>query len=190
MRAFTFQVAFLKSIWPMVMGHTIVNDDGQPETHIVPKALHHTGALYDDGVLHQLAIHELTHQCQFAANAGAVWQTFFPARRKMADTAVNFLLEGHARWTDRHVTRQIFGEAVDEQRTRRTLRYRMLKNLPVFKGLYIRGREPYELGSRFVSAAITAAGVDTLNRAWKDTALIPTRNEIDNPHMWSDRVAL
>jgi coenzyme F420 biosynthesis associated uncharacterized protein len=46
----------------------------------------------------------------------------------------------------------------------------------------------YEQGSRFVSAVVSEAGMETFNKVWTSPETLPTAAEIAEPALWLDRV--
>jgi coenzyme F420 biosynthesis associated uncharacterized protein len=46
----------------------------------------------------------------------------------------------------------------------------------------------YEQGSRFVSAVVSAAGMETFNKVWTSPETLPTASEIAEPMTWLERV--
>jgi len=183
--------AFLTLVWPLVCGETHVAADGQSETIIAPRALHHTGLLAAEQCLTQLIAHELTHHLQIAAHSGTVWDTYFPGKRGItAGSSISTVLEGHARWADQQVTARLFGAPVAfETQARRSWRARLTASLP---GIRKAGpsRAAYEQGARLIRHAVDAHGSDLVNRVWKDTSLLPTGEEIAAPDTWVQRIAI
>jgi putative hydrolase len=46
----------------------------------------------------------------------------------------------------------------------------------------------YEQGSRFVKAVVDEAGMAAFNRVWTSPDTLPTREELQDPHAWLERV--
>ena len=46
----------------------------------------------------------------------------------------------------------------------------------------------YEQGSRFVKAVVDEAGMATFNKVWTSPETLPTKDEIDQPAAWLERV--
>ncbi|MET7474688.1 zinc-dependent metalloprotease [Streptomyces sp. NPDC005648] len=182
---------FLALVWPMVGGETHVAADGQSETIIAARALHHIGLLAAEPCLYQLIAHELTHHLQMAAHSATVWDTFFPDKRGITagHRGISTFLEGHARWTDRQVTAHLFGAQVDfATQARRSWRCRLTSAIP---GIRKAGPSSaaYETGARLIAHAVGAHGIDLANRVWKDPDLLPTAEEAAAPETWCQRIA-
>jgi uncharacterized protein (DUF2342 family) len=45
----------------------------------------------------------------------------------------------------------------------------------------------YEQGKAFCDGVVARVGIDGLNRAWSDPALLPTLAELDDPAAWIER---
>ncbi|MER6531414.1 zinc-dependent metalloprotease [Streptomyces sp. NPDC001508] len=176
-------------VWPLVNGATATAADGEQETRIAPRALHHGGLLADEPVLVQMIAHELVHHVQAAHNDTTAWQTLFPEHRAMPHPRItSMFLEGHARWTDQQITQHLYGAPVDDGQAPRSLRYRLHKHIPGIRHLGP-SRAAYEEGARFFAYVAAHAGLDQINRVWKDTALLPTKDEFAHPQSWLDRTA-
>jgi coenzyme F420 biosynthesis associated uncharacterized protein len=76
--------------------------------------------------------------------------------------------------------------AMDRRRRSRSAPERLLQKL---LGLDMKMRQ-YEQGKRFCDAVVAEAGIETLNRAWRSPADMPTPEELDDPHSWVARTAL
>ncbi|MFD9248409.1 zinc-dependent metalloprotease [Streptomyces bottropensis] len=178
-------------VWPLVLGATGEAADGQSETFIAPRALRHTGLLAHEPSLNQMVIHELTHQLQAEARSDdAAWHTVLPHLRNVDTKGVSAFVEGHAHWTDQHVTTQMYGHPVDHHRQApRSLRYRMHNSFPGVRRLGP-SRSSYEQGALLIRRAVASQGVDLVNRVWKDVSLLPTREEIAAPETWIRRIAV
>jgi coenzyme F420 biosynthesis associated uncharacterized protein len=46
----------------------------------------------------------------------------------------------------------------------------------------------YEQGSRFVAAVVDQAGMATFNKVWTSPDTLPTREELQDPRLWLERV--
>jgi coenzyme F420 biosynthesis associated uncharacterized protein len=46
----------------------------------------------------------------------------------------------------------------------------------------------YEQGSRFVKAVVEEAGMATFNKVWTSPETLPTKDELQDPHLWLERV--
>ncbi|MET7573381.1 zinc-dependent metalloprotease [Streptomyces sp. NPDC005492] len=182
--------AFTTLVWPLVLGQTIKAADGRTETTIVPRALHHSGLLADEQCLTQMIAHELVHHAQAEARSGVIWHTFFPTERKISKHGVAVSLEGHASWADQQVTTRLFGRPIDHrQQAPRSWRYRLHDSIPGIRRLGP-PREAYEQGARLIAHAVQTHGTDLVNRAWKDSALLPATEEITAPETWCRRIAV
>ncbi|MER5450596.1 zinc-dependent metalloprotease [Streptomyces sp. NPDC002766] len=177
-------------VWPLILGQTRKAADGQTQTILAPRALHHTGLLADDECMHQMVAHELVHHLQAEARSGVVWHTFFPAERNISKDGVPAVLEGHASWVDQQVTTRLFGRPVDHhQQAPRSWRYRLHASFPGIRRLGP-SRAAYQQGARLVAHAVQAHGTDLINRVWKDTTLLPTAQEIADPDAWCRRITV
>lgn len=177
-------------VWPLVLAATVTASDGQEETLIVPRALHHSGLLADEPSLVQMVAHELAHHAQAAHSFMPAWRTWFPQLRNMPHPRiVSKAVEGHAHWTDQQVTKRLYGAPVDDRQAPRSLRYRLHNHIPGIRRLGP-SREAYEKGATFIAYVVAHAGLDQINRLWKDTSLLPTEDEFTHPQSWLDRTAL
>jgi hypothetical protein len=176
-------------VWPMVLASTQEAADGQCETVIAPRALHHGGALADERVLLQVVAHELVHHLQDEARSGTVWKSFFLHQREILapPRSVSTVLEGHATWADRQVTTRLFGTPADHRQARKSWRYRLHSSFPGI-GRLGPSREGYEQGAQLIGHAMAAHGVGLVNRIWKDLSLLPTADEIADPEAWTLRI--
>ncbi|MFF4755290.1 zinc-dependent metalloprotease [Streptomyces sp. NPDC002514] len=178
-------------VWPLVVGATMAAADGQEETLAAPWALHHSGLLADEPSLVQMLAHELTHHLQAAAIADNTgWRTWFPTQRNLPHSRiVSTVVEGHARWTDQQVTTRRYGAPVDHNRAPKSLRHRIHSRIPGIRHL---GPSPaaYSAGARFFESVAASAGVDHINRVWKDPSLLPTQDEFASPLSWLDRTGI
>lgn len=181
---------FTALIWPLILGQTGKGMDGQTQTILAPRALHHTGLLAEDQCLHQMVAHELVHHLQAEARADTVWHTYFPAERQISKEGVSTVLEGHASWVDQQVTTRLFGRPVDHhQQAPRSRRYQLHASLPGIRHLGP-SRAAYEQGARLIAHTAQNHGTDLINRIWKDTTLLPTAAEIADPDAWCRRIAV
>lgn len=182
--------SFSALVWPLILGQTGKAADGQTQTILAPRALHHTGLLADDECMHQMLAHELVHHLQAEARSGTVWHTFFPAEREISKEGVSVVLEGHASWADQQVTTRLYGRPVNHhQQAPRSWRYRLHAGLPGIRRLGP-SRAAYEQGARLIGHATQAYGTDLINRVWKDTSLLPNAAEIADPDAWCRRIAV
>jgi coenzyme F420 biosynthesis associated uncharacterized protein len=69
---------------------------------------------------------------------------------------------------------------------RRASRPPLMRVLERLLGLELKMQQ-YETGKRFCDAIVARAGVDGLNRAWSDPALLPSAAELADPSAWLSR---
>ncbi len=48
--------------------------------------------------------------------------------------------------------------------------------------------EQYRLGETFINAVVQERGVAVANRIWEGPEMLPTLEELRNPHTWVERV--
>jgi coenzyme F420 biosynthesis associated uncharacterized protein len=77
-------------------------------------------------------------------------------------------------------------ESMDRRRRSRSAPERLLQKL---LGLDMKMRQ-YEQGKKFCDAVVAEGGIETLNRAWRSPADMPTPAELDDPRAWMERTAL
>ncbi|WP_405547666.1 zinc-dependent metalloprotease [Streptomyces phaeochromogenes] len=175
--------------WPLKLATSMEADGGAYETLMAPKALRHAGVLAHEPSLLQVVAHELVHHLQFAAADGTLWTTLFPHLRGIDPRSVTTFREGHAAWTDRHITGRLFGAPVDHRRDgSKSWRYRLHNGLPGIRRLGP-SLEAYDRGARFFADVTAATGTDVVNRVWKDATLHPAAGEFADAHAWIGRVA-
>jgi coenzyme F420 biosynthesis associated uncharacterized protein len=73
--------------------------------------------------------------------------------------------------------------AMDERRRNRSAPARVIERL---LGFDVKLRQ-YELGKRFADAVVADAGIDGLNRVWREPAALPTLPELDDAGGWLRR---
>ncbi|MFH8411096.1 hypothetical protein ACH4FX_40960 [Streptomyces sp. NPDC018019] len=188
--------------WPLQEGMTLTGPDGQPQTLIAPRALHHTGFRRERTALHRLLVHECVHHGQILASQGAVVPPRLSVRRyAFDDRAVPVLLEGHAEWAERHYTAEVFGALPSTDQLRSSWRYRLHQRLlredirraqrhtPAPPEPSSPALDPRDVGARFVAAAVAGVGdVARFNKVWHELCLVPTAEEIQQPEAWLRRV--
>jgi uncharacterized protein (DUF2342 family) len=72
---------------------------------------------------------------------------------------------------------------MDERRRNRSAPARVIERL---LGFDVKLRQ-YELGKRFADAVVADAGIDGLNRVWREPAALPTLPELDDAGGWLRR---
>ncbi|MEU9405136.1 zinc-dependent metalloprotease [Streptomyces sp. NPDC048281] len=178
-------------VWPLVFASTMEAADGQVETFLAPRSLHHSGFLTNQQCLTVMNAHELVHHAQFLAREGHVWETFFPARRGIPRRghSASVLLEGHATWAEQRITARLFGAPVNHRElAKRSWRYRLHAGFPGVRRLGPR-LDSYEQGARLITHAVNTCGIDVVNRVWRDASLLPTAEETAAPDTWAQRLA-
>jgi hypothetical protein len=179
------------SLWQLVHGSVVETGDWQPEILLVPDALAEWGA-DDDGLLRILA-HGLARVAQHRASDGCAFlahETLFREARGWADAATAHALHGHARWADGEVTTRLVGRRIGTRTGRESPDMRALMTV-VGNDADADGETPravQEAGAVWAGDVVTLAGADTLNLAWADPVLLPTRAEIADPEAWIARV--
>lgn len=164
-----------------------------------PYLARHIGA-YLDTV--QVDSREMLEQLRRAAEqirAGADWRGPNGILLLMTDEqralfakmqALMALLEGHASFVMNGVAE---GRVKDLDRMRRSLKQRrssggVEKAFQRAIGLESKVAQ-YDIGQRFVRAAVDRVGMAGFNRVWEDEANLPTLQEIAEPARWLGRVA-
>ncbi|MEV3898091.1 MULTISPECIES: hypothetical protein [Streptomyces] len=185
----------------MVMGATQPGpgaDDSQ--TLLVPEALEHTGVLSDPEYLTQVIVHELVHHAQNRASQHrADWAAHTP-KALLRGNGVSFLEEGHARWADQVITRDLFGAACDADSAPKSQRYNEVakrKEITRLKPTV----DPYKVGRALVASAIDTVGTQELNAVWSNARLLPSKGEVADavaalaadeptrrPKLWASRL--
>jgi coenzyme F420 biosynthesis associated uncharacterized protein len=116
-----------------------------------------------------------------------------PEQRALVDRmqATMALVEGHAEHVMDEAGVEVLPSlaklraAMGQRRREASLPARLLAKL---LGLDLKLRQ-YEQGKAFCDGVVAEAGIDVLNRAWSDPALLPTLAELDDPQGWVDRTA-
>ncbi len=176
-------------LWQLIEGTVIETEEWVPEILLVPDALSEWG-VEDDGLIRILA-HHLAGVAQHRASDGRAFlahTTLFREVRGWAGVATGHALHGHARWADGEVTLRLLGRKVGVRTGRESVDVKTLMAV-VDKGAD--GEPPQavrEAGAVWAVDVVTLAGVDTLNLAWADPSLMPTRDEIADAEQWVARV--
>ncbi|MEV7393963.1 zinc-dependent metalloprotease [Streptomyces sp. NPDC091215] len=177
-------------VWPLVFASTVEAADGQFETFLAPRSLHHSGFLTNEKCLTTMAAHELVHHAQFLARQGQAWETFFPDRRgiPLRCHSASTLIEGHATWAEQRIMARLFGAPVNHrQLAKRSVRYRIHAGFPGVRRLGP-SLALYEQGTRLITHAVEACGIGVVNQVWQDTSLLPTAEDIAAPDTWAQRL--
>ena len=74
--------------------------------------------------------------------------------------------------------------AMDQRRRNRSAPARVIERL---LGFDVKLRQ-YELGKRFADAVVAEAGIEGLNRVWREPAALPTLAELEHASDWLERV--
>ncbi|TXL83952.1 zinc-dependent metalloprotease [Streptomyces sp. IB2014 016-6] len=186
-------------VWPLVMGSTVEAMDGTPHVLLVPEALGHCGV--EEPELFKVIAHELNRIAQHRAGDGAAFlaqSTAFPALRGLKGVMAPYFLSGHSRWADLKVTTRLLGREVNEDTGWQSETYRHLKQQQVrehYSGPQAKAAAPgparaaYVDGAQWIRTVVNRVGTGAVNRAWKDTTLMPTWAETADPDAWIARVA-
>ncbi|MFI1185883.1 hypothetical protein [Streptomyces californicus] len=171
----------------------------ESQTLLVPEALEHTGVLSDPEFLTQVIVHELVHHAQNRASRHrADWSAHTP-KALVRGNGVSFLEEGHARWADQVITRDLFGAAVDADNAPKSERYKEVAKRKEIARLKT-GVDPYKVGHVLVASAIDAVGTQELNAVWSNPLLLPSKVEVaeavvalaadepTRPKLWASRL--
>ncbi|WP_435246890.1 hypothetical protein, partial [Streptomyces sp. NRRL F-5630] len=104
----TASAAARNAMWMFLPAQTVPSGIARSKTFLMPEALREGGRLNDEPYLHRLVAHELTHSFQYAAaeDMYRLATTAYPDLRDVADRDYGFLMEGHAYWVDRQITRR------------------------------------------------------------------------------------
>ena len=101
------------------------------------------------------------------------------------------LVEGHAEHTMDAVGEEVLPSlprlraAMTRRRGQRGLPWRVLERL---LGLELKLRQ-YETGRRFCDAVVATGGPDLLAMAWSGPEALPTQQELEQPRLWTRRMA-
>jgi coenzyme F420 biosynthesis associated uncharacterized protein len=115
-----------------------------------------------------------------------------PRQRAILDrmTCVMTLVEGHGDYVMDAVGPDVV-PSVAEIRAKFTARRgsasRVEQAIRRVLGIDLKMKQ-YEQGSRFVKAVVDEAGMATFNKVWTSPDTLPTREELNNPHAWLERV--
>ncbi|WP_406150676.1 zinc-dependent metalloprotease [Streptomyces anulatus] len=162
----------------MVMGATQPGPGAdESQTLLVPEALEHTGVLSDPEYLTQVIVHELVHHAQNRASRHrAEWAAHTP-KTLVRGNGVSFLEEGHARWADQIITRDLFGAAVDADSAPKSDRHKEVAGRKEIARLKPKV-SPYTVGRALVASAIDTVGTQELNAVWSNPLLLPNKDEV------------
>ncbi|WP_181801452.1 hypothetical protein [Streptomyces shenzhenensis] len=175
--------------WILIGAQCVEFTPGQPEVVIMPQALWEGGRLNDERFLYRTLAHEPTHLAQYAASQGQVWadqDTYFPHLRGTAEHDYDFLVEGHAYWADQVITTKLLGEpeptagAIPQAGS---LKFRAMNEAAQSQASRGRVKEACES----VGQIIDEYGLDTFNRVWATTELVPLKSETKTPELWRGR---
>lgn len=116
-----------------------------------------------------------------------------PAQRVLLDklTAVMTLVEGHGDYVMDAVGPRVVPSVADIREKfshRRGSAGRVEQIMRRILGIDLKMKQ-YEQGSRFVSAVVAEAGMAGFNKVWTSPETLPTRDELENPREWLERVA-
>jgi hypothetical protein len=177
-----------ESLWRLIEGTVVETEDWQPEILLVPDALSEWG-VEDDGLTKIIAntLARVAHHRAGDGNAFLAHTTLFRGARGWPDIATGHALDGHARWADSEVTTRLLGRKIGMRTGRESPD---LTTLMTVVNKDADGETPQavqEAGAVWAVDVVTLAGVDTLNLAWADPALMPARHEIADPETWVAR---
>ncbi len=115
-----------------------------------------------------------------------------PKQRKILDrmTSVMTLVEGHGDYVMDAVGPAVVPSVAEIRAkfsARRGSAGRMEQAIRRVLGIDLKMKQ-YEQGSRFVKAVVDEAGMAAFNRVWTSPDTLPTRDELQNPHSWLERV--
>ncbi|MEV2264078.1 hypothetical protein AB0J13_36220 [Streptomyces anulatus] len=172
----------------------------ESQTLLVPEALEHTGVLSDPEFLTQVIVHELVHHAQNRVSRHrADWAAHTP-KALVRGNGVAYLEEGHARWADQIITRDLFGAAVDADSAPKSERYKEVAGRKEIARLRPKVN-PYKVGRALVASAIDTVGTQELNVVWSNALLLPSKDEVADavaalaadeptrPELWASRLA-
>ena len=115
-----------------------------------------------------------------------------PRQREILDrmTSVMTLVEGHGDYVMDAVGPAVV-PSVAEIRAKFTARRgsagRIEQAIRRVLGIDLKMKQ-YEQGSRFVKAVVDEAGMNTFNKVWTSPETLPTKDELQSPHSWLERV--
>ncbi len=115
-----------------------------------------------------------------------------PRQREILDrmTSVMTLVEGHGDYVMDAVGPAVVPSVAEIRAkfsARRGSAGRMEQAIRRILGIDLKMKQ-YEQGSRFVTAVVTEAGMATFNKVWTSPETVPTRDELQDPHSWLERV--
>ena len=204
-------------LWAQYPGITVMTQDGQPQTVIVPEALKHTGLRRTN----QGLIRFVTRQCvllaQYSASQGAVVPPPIAARSDSfgdPERGIDALSNGHADWAEQLASADLLGQLTPEHPRPSRYARRQVARVPRRNALAVRSaqllhrptplpvQQP-DLGTpaagwafdpasvAFVSITTDFVGLAQWNRiVWGNPRWTPDSDEIQAPHTWLRRVGL
>jgi coenzyme F420 biosynthesis associated uncharacterized protein len=115
-----------------------------------------------------------------------------PRQREILDrmTSVMTLVEGHGDYVMDAVGPAVVPSVAEIRAkfsARRGSAGRMEQAIRRVLGIDLKMKQ-YEQGSRFVKAVVDEAGMAAFNRVWTSPDTLPTREELQDPHAWLERV--
>jgi coenzyme F420 biosynthesis associated uncharacterized protein len=115
-----------------------------------------------------------------------------PRQREILDrmTSVMTLVEGHGDYVMDAVGPAVVPSVAEIRAkfsARRGSAGRMEQAIRRVLGIDLKMKQ-YEQGSRFVKAVVDEAGMAAFNKVWTSPQTLPTRDELQDPHRWLERV--
>ncbi len=115
-----------------------------------------------------------------------------PRQREILDrmTSVMTVVEGHGDYVMDAVGPAVVPSVAEIRAkfsARRGSAGRMEQAIRRVLGIDLKMKQ-YEQGSHFVTAVVEEAGMATFNKVWTSPETLPTRDELQNPHSWLERV--
>ncbi|HEY2641015.1 MAG TPA: zinc-dependent metalloprotease, partial [Streptosporangiaceae bacterium] len=115
-----------------------------------------------------------------------------PRQREILDrmTCVMTLVEGHGDYVMDAVGPAVVPSVAEIRAkfsARRGSAGRMEQAIRRILGIDLKMKQ-YEQGSRFVKAVVQEAGMDTFNKVWTSPETVPTKDELQSPDSWLERV--
>ncbi|MEU4174847.1 zinc-dependent metalloprotease [Streptomyces sp. NPDC026589] len=171
----------------------------ESQTLLVPEALEHTGVLSDPQFLTQVVVHELVHHAQNRASGHRTNWTERTPKTLLGGKGVSLLEEGHARWADQVITRDLFDTAVDADSAPKSESYKEVAKRKELARLKTK-INPYKVGRALVASAIETVGTQELNAVWSNPLLLPSKDEVADavaalaadkptrPKLWASRL--
>ena len=115
-----------------------------------------------------------------------------PRQREILDrmTSVMTLVEGHGDYVMDAVGPAVVPSVAEIRAkfsARRGSAGRMEQAIRRVLGIDLKMKQ-YEQGSHFVKSVVDEAGMATFNKVWTSPETLPTKDELQDPHAWLDRV--